>query len=179
MLGGVRRILRWCLVGMLVLSVASGCGPAVRGVGGVRLDAGGGLVAVLAWCPDFGDPTTVILYPVNPDGSVGDPLLSLKRTGAAPAGRYLEIAISNPPPGWSSDTAAAVLDDPGRTYEVRAWNQDGTKRITNFPFQLGELRQAPEPGTSILTKEHVGNGRYDSSFRTPTQLREATDRMCG
>ena len=53
---------------------------------------GGGLVVVLAWCDDFGDPSTIILYKAVSGGGASDALVTLTRSGDAPDGRYADAA---------------------------------------------------------------------------------------
>ncbi|WP_144118466.1 hypothetical protein [Catellatospora sichuanensis] len=161
----------------IVLALLAGCGPEVAGTGGVRLDDAGRLVAVLAWCESFGAPTKIALYAVHSDGSVGDPLLQLTRAGDAPAANYAEIPLAEPGPVWRADGPMPALEDE-KSYEVRAWDSTGERRVTSFPFTIAELRTT-DPARPILTRTHVGDGRYDSSFAGAQEFQQAAVADCG
>ena len=47
------------MVCAFIVSTVAGCTPAIRGLGGVRLDSVDGLVAVFGLCGDFGNLSTV------------------------------------------------------------------------------------------------------------------------
>jgi hypothetical protein len=170
------------MASLLAVGVLTGCSPAVQGLGGVRLDAEQGLVAVLGLCPDFGDLTIIKLYTAEPDGSVGDPVVTLHRVGAAPPERYVEVSLSDPPPGWRADKKTPTMDHPSQTFELRAWNGDGDNRVAGFPFQVSELRDQRESTKPILSKTFVGtrNGtdQYETSLFSPEEFRQATEREC-
>jgi hypothetical protein len=132
-------------------------------------------------CPGFGDLTTVTLYTAEPDGRVGEPVVVLKRIGAPPKGRYVEISLSDPPPEWRADLAPPDVDS-SRSYELRAWNGDGGNRISSFPFRISELRDRPEPTKLVLTKTFVDVSsdidRYHMAFLTPEEFRQAAEDKC-
>ncbi|GAA1364342.1 hypothetical protein [Catellatospora chokoriensis] len=162
---------------VLAMLAAAGCGPEVAGTGGVVLDDAGRLVAVLAWCESFGAPATLVLYPARSDGSVGDPLLRLTRTGAAPDANHAEVPLAEPGPTWQSDRALPALED-GQSYEVRVWDGTGERRLASFPFTIAELRTV-DPARPILTKRYAGGGRYESSFAGAQEFRQAAAADCG
>ncbi|MCP2328899.1 hypothetical protein HDA40_007406 [Hamadaea flava] len=172
----------WMSISMAVLTLTglTGCSPAVDGVGGVRLDGTGRLVAVLSWCAAFGVPRTIILYPAESGGGVGDPLLRLERTGDAPDGDFLEVTLAEPGSQWKSEgTIPAALtdgsDDGG--YEVRAWDESGEHRVRSFPFTLAEVRAA-DPARPILTKTYQGDDRYASSLLSTEEFQDTAGQEC-
>jgi hypothetical protein len=151
------------------------CSPAVQGVGGVRLGSDGDLIAVFAWCSGF-DLGRAAVYKAESDGRVGDMIIDLKRTGDAPAGSYLEMNVLRPPAGWNVEKSTD-LDNAGH-YEVRAWNGDGSARLDGFPFDMDELRSPSADGGKILTKSHVGDGKYDSRYVTSREFRDGAEERC-
>ncbi|NUO59803.1 MAG: hypothetical protein HOV78_24335 [Hamadaea sp.] len=172
---GLTMITAMTLTATLTATLAA-CSPAVDGVGGVRLDGAGRLVAVLAWCPEFGRPATVILYPAESGGRVGEPLLRLRRTGEDPEGGLLELALSDPGPDWHTDDPTPTLVDEDH-YEVRTWDESGEHRLASFPFTPAELRTAPSD-QPVLTKKYAGDGRYDTEFLSVPELQQAAANEC-
>ena len=111
---------------------------------------GGGLVVVLAWCDNFGDPSTIILYKAVSGGGVSDALVTVTRSGDAPDGRYAEISLDDPGAAWQADQVMPALDE-AQAYEVRAWDDDQEHRVRSFPFTLSEV-PAADATRPIFTK---------------------------
>lgn len=106
-----------------------------------------------------------------------DRLLQLTRTGEAPDANHAEIPLAEPGPAWQSDRAMPALED-GQTYEVRAWDRTGERRVASFPFTIAELRTA-DPARPVLAKSYAGDGRYTSSFTGVEEFRQAAVAGCG
>lgn len=166
-----------CAISALSLLTLTACSPTVRGVSGIRLNAGGP-VAVLGLCDDFGPLDTVIFYRATSGGGVGDAILELERVSEQPPSLLLTVDLSHPDESWRI-TAGQVPStlDPTQAYEVRAWNAEGDNRVYSFPFQAAEV---PGEGAAagILVKTYTEAG-YTSHTMTEDSFKAFAGDRCG
>ncbi|MEV8516322.1 hypothetical protein [Dactylosporangium sp. NPDC051484] len=167
------------VISALVLAGLTSCSAATEGAVGIRLDADGRLVGVLAWCPGKAGADEIVLYHAKDNGSVADEVVRLDRDPGRDARIAEDVVLLDPGSGWHANRTPSTLDD-DRVYDLRAWNSN-EGAVVDFPFRISEMRGRTGPDV-ILTKRWEGSpdrGRYVATFRTPEDFVHYANAVCG
>lgn len=164
---------RKAVAGVLIAAMTStlmACTVPRHGLTGVRLDAQGRLIAVLAWCPGKA-PDGVTLHTQEEK-----PELQIRYQAPKLSGTFAETGLSEPSPGWTASARLPALN-PEREYRVYGWTGDNSTSTRGVEFTLAKLRA---DGSIFLQGEYdEKTDSWPDVHLSPDEFRDAVDRMVG
>ncbi|MEV5708906.1 hypothetical protein [Actinoallomurus sp. NPDC052274] len=141
------------------------CTVPVHGLTGVMLSPSGQLTAVLGWCPGHA-PDALILYK-RADDPKEELTLGDWHSSQRPAGRYAELTLDRPPPGWRAHTPLQILN-PQETYVIYGATQTNSSSTSSVSFTTAALENIPR-GTIQIGYTSSGENTLPYVDRTEFQ----------